>query len=105
MITYVLAYWENVFCCSGVTMNMKMKNSSYRYGIHRPRPKHGHKYTEYNKCVGMMKLMYIKQHLSNIWSSIQEKVKEQFNWFAVEISFPYILPTLALNGLKQEISL
>ena len=53
----------------------------------------------------MMKLIYIKQHLSNIWSSIQEKVKEQFNWFAVEISFPYILPTLALNGLKQEISL
>ena len=52
-----------------------------------------------------MRLIYIKQHLSNIWSSIQEKVKEQFNWFAVEISFPYILPTLALNGLKQEMSL
>ena len=51
-----------------------------------------------------MRLIYIKQHLSNIWSSIQEKVKEQFNWFAVEINFPYILPTLALNGLKQEIS-
>ena len=44
----MLAYWENVFCCSGVTMNMKMKNSSHRYDIHRPRPRHGHKYTEYN---------------------------------------------------------
>ena len=44
----MLAYWENAFCCSGVTMNIKMKNSSHRYDIDRPRPRHGHKYTEYN---------------------------------------------------------
>ena len=28
----------------------------------------------------MMMLSYIKQHLSNIWSSIYEKVKQHWDW-------------------------
>ena len=30
-------------------MKMKMKNRSHRYGINRPRSKHGHKYNKYKK--------------------------------------------------------
>ena len=36
-----------------------MKNSSHRYDINRPRPRHGHKQT--NKC--LMILIDIKHHL------------------------------------------
>ena len=46
---------------------MKMKNGSHRYDINRPR--HGHKYS-----VSVWWCLYV---LSNIWSSIQEKVKQQ----------------------------
>ena len=28
-------------------MRLKMKNRSHIYGINRPRPRHGHKYTKY----------------------------------------------------------
>ena len=54
-------------------MKMKMKNKSRRYDKNSL-----DKYTnivKYRKCLSMMKLLYIKQHLSNIWSSIHEKVK------------------------------
>ena len=55
-------------------MKMKMKNRSHRYDINRPRSRHGHKYSKYKKCLSMMMLICIKQHLSNIWSSIHEKL-------------------------------
>ena len=45
---------------------MKMKNTSYRYNINRPRPRHGHKYNKYKKCLSMKMLTCIKQHLYNI---------------------------------------
>ena len=32
------------------------------------------------KCLSMMMLIFIKQHLSNIWSSIHEKVKQHWGW-------------------------
>ena len=51
-----------------------MKNWSHRYNINRPRPSHGHKYTKYKMCLSIMIATCIKQHLSNIWSSIHEKV-------------------------------
>ena len=28
-----------------------MKNSSHRYNINRPRPRHGHIYTKYKLCL------------------------------------------------------
>ena len=51
---------------------MKMKNRSHRYDIYRPRSRNEHKYSKYKKCLGMMMIKCIKQHLSNIWSSIHE---------------------------------
>ena len=49
-----------------------MKNRSQRYDINRPSPRHGHKYTKYKMCLSLMMVIYIKQHLSNILSSIHE---------------------------------
>ena len=47
-------------------MKMKMKNRSQRYNINKPRSRHGHRYSKYKKCLRMMMLLCIKQHLSNI---------------------------------------
>ena len=58
-------------------MKMQMKNRSqrsYRYDINRPWTRHGHKYGECQKCLSMMMLKCIEQHLSNIWSSTHEKL-------------------------------
>ena len=57
-------------------MRLKMKNRSNRYDINRPRPRHGHKYTKYKMCLYIMIVICIKQHLSNIGSSIHEKIKQ-----------------------------
>ena len=32
---------------------LKMKNTSQRYDIKKPRPRHGHKYTKYKMCLTM----------------------------------------------------
>ena len=53
-----------------------MKNGSHRYDINRPRPRHEHKYSKYKKCLTIMMVTCIKQHLSNIGSSIHEKVNQ-----------------------------
>ena len=55
---------------------MKMKNRSHRYDIKRPRPKPGHIYAKYKMCLSIIIVICIKQRLSNIWSSIHEKVKQ-----------------------------
>ena len=47
-------------------MRVKMKNRLNRYVINRPRSRNGHKYSKYKKCLSMMMLICIKQHLSNI---------------------------------------
>ena len=47
-------------------MKTKMKIDSRKYGINRPRQRHGHKYSKYMKRLSMMMLICIKQHLSNI---------------------------------------
>ena len=61
-------------------MKMKIKNRSNRYytdlcldinTVHKYS-----KYSKYKECISMMMLICIKQHLSNIWSSIHEKVKQ-----------------------------
>ena len=61
-------------------MKMKMKNRSHRYVINRPRSRHGRKYSKYIMSLTMMMVKFIKQHLSNIWSSIQDKVKQLWGW-------------------------
>ena len=35
---------------------MNMKNRSHRYGINRPKSRHGHKYGKFKKCLSMMML-------------------------------------------------
>ena len=57
-------------------MKMKIKNRLHRHDINRPRPRHGNRISKYRKCLSMMMLICIKQHLSNICSSIHEKVKQ-----------------------------
>ena len=54
-----------------IIMKMKMKNESDRYDRNRPKPI----YSKYKKCLSMMLLICIKQHLSNPWISIQKQVK------------------------------
>ena len=49
----------------------KMENNFHGYNISRPRPRYGHKYTKKEKkCLSIMVLICIKQHLRNIWGSI-----------------------------------
>ena len=56
---------------------MKMKNGnenqidtknprSQRYSMNRPRSVHEHKFSKYKKCLSIMMLLCIKQHLNNI---------------------------------------
>ena len=62
-------------------MKISVKNRSHIYNINRPRSRHGHKYSKYKKYLSTIMLIGIKQHLSNIWSSIHETVKQQWGWF------------------------
>ena len=57
-------------------MRLKMKNRLYRYNIYRPRPTYGHKYTKYKMTLSIIMVICIKQHLSNIQSSIHENVEQ-----------------------------
>ena len=57
-------------------MKMKMKNRSHRYDINRPKSRRGHKYSKCKKCVSMIMLLCIKEHLSNTWTWIHENVKQ-----------------------------
>ena len=78
-------------------MTMKMKNRSQRYDMNRPRPRHGHRYTKYEMCLSITIVICIKQHLSNIWSSVHEKVKQHWGWLekkALLIKKVYILISL-----------
>ena len=56
-------------------MTMKMKKRSRRFDINRPRCRHGRKYSKYIMFLIMMMVICIKQHLSDIWSSIHDKTK------------------------------
>ena len=57
-----------------------MKRKSKRYDLNRSGPRHGHKYTKYEMCLSIMMIICIKQHLSNIWSSIHGKFKQHWDW-------------------------
>ena len=51
---------------------MKMKNKSHWYDINRPKPR----YSKYEMCLNMTMLICIEQDISNVWSSVDEKVKQ-----------------------------
>ena len=57
-----------------------MKSRSQRYNINRPRLRYRQKYTKHKTCLSIMMVICIKEHLSNIWSSIQEEVKQHWDW-------------------------
>ena len=61
-------------------IRLKIKNRSHRYDINRP-----HSRMDINilniKCINVMVATCAKQHLSNVWSSIHEKVKQNGRWF------------------------
>ena len=67
-------------------MEMKMKNGSHRHETNKIRSRD-------NECLIMMMFICIKQHLSNIWSSIYEKVKQHWRlswkkrWINLEIEY------------------
>ena len=43
----------------------KNEKQSHRYDINRPKSRHGHRYSKQKKCLSMIILICIKQHLSN----------------------------------------
>ena len=62
-----------------IIMKVKKKNRSHKYDINRPTSRHGLTYTnKHKKCLSMMMLICIKQHPTNTWGSIYEKVKEHW---------------------------
>ena len=65
-----------------IIMKMSVKNRSHRWG--KNRRKHGHKYKKRRNCLSMVMLTCIKQHLSNIWRSIHEKVKQHWGWVEIK---------------------
>ena len=58
----------------------KMKIDPRKYDINRPRSREGHKYSKYMKRLSIMMLICIEQHLSNVWSSVYENVKQHWVW-------------------------
>ena len=68
-------------------MRLKIKSTSHRFDINRPRPRNGHKDTKYKMCLSIMMVICIEQHLRNIWSSIHEKVRQ--HWGSVEKSITH----------------
>ena len=56
-------------------MKVKMENRSYRYAKNRSSI-----VMEYKKALSMIMLLCIKQNLSNIWTSVHEKVKQRWGW-------------------------
>ena len=68
-------------------MVKKKKNGSHRYKINRHRSTHWHKYRKYKNCLIMIMLICTNQHLSNIWSSINEKVKQYWGWVEKNVAY------------------
>ena len=68
-------------------IKMKMKKIPHRHDINSPKSRHEHKYSKCKKCLSMMMLICIKKHLSNIWSSSHEKVKQHWDWVEKERAY------------------
>ena len=58
-----------------IKLKVKLKIRSHKCDINRPWSRHEHKFSKYKMCLSMMMLIIIKQHLSNVASSIHEKIK------------------------------
>ena len=80
-------YFNEVIWLMAMQIRLNMKNRSSRYDINRSRCRHGHKYTKYKICLDIMMVICIKQHLSNIWSLIHEKVQQHWDWFLKNVAY------------------
>ena len=60
-------------------MKMKMKNRSYRYDINRPSLDMDTNKVNI-KSISLWRCLHVKQHLSDIWSSIHEQIKQHWDW-------------------------
>ena len=60
----------------------KNEKRSPRYETNRPSSRYGHKYSKCKNRFNMIVLICINQHLSNIWSSIHEKVDKYIRYIA-----------------------
>ena len=49
--------------------------------------RHGYKYIKYKKCVSEILPLCIKQHLSKVWSSIHEEVKQHWGWVEKSVAY------------------
>ena len=83
-------------------MRLKLKNRSHRYDINRPKPRHGQKHTKYKMCLSITMVICTKQHLSKIWSSVYEKLKQHWGWVekksvAYEKKSVYMPPRIATS--------
>ena len=61
-------------------MRLKMKYGSHRHDINRTWLRHKLKHTLHKMCLSMIMVLRNKQHLSNFWSWIHEKVKQHWGW-------------------------
>ena len=57
-----------------IKIKTKLKNRSHRYDINSHRSRHGHECSKYKKCLTMVMLVCIKQHLSNIEAQFMVKL-------------------------------
>ena len=55
------------------------KKRTNRFDINRASSRYGHKYSKYKICLSLI-FICIKQHISNMWSSVHEKIKQQWGW-------------------------
>ena len=76
--------FNSVIWLMKMKMRLKMKNRSQ---INRPRSRHGHNYTRYKISLCIKMVICIKQHLSNIWSSIHEKIKQPWVWVKKRVAY------------------
>ena len=76
----VLMTFNDVIWLITMKIRLKIKNTSRRYDLTRPRSRHGHKYTNNKMRLSITMVICIKQHLSKIWSWIHEKVKQHWGW-------------------------
>ena len=86
-------YFNEIIWLVIMKMRMKMKNRSHRYDITGVSQD---MVTNLLNSVSQYDGYCSKQHLSNIWSWIHEKVKQ--NWCLVKIRIPYKKNRVTVNG-------
>ena len=60
---------------------------------------HEHQCSKYKNCLNVMILIYIKEHRSNIWSSIHKKVKQRWCWVGKKALLIKKICNLFLSGV------